>query len=69
MKTFEIQDVEWERCKAFMEEHKECCGDKPFSTLGMQFSYEITPGGFGNLVSIKCNACGDSKDVTDTSNW
>ena len=68
MKSFEISDKEWEKCKKFKELHKQCAPDG-FSTLGMQFSYTFTPGGFGPLVSIKCNACGDSEDCTCSEDW
>jgi hypothetical protein len=38
-----------------------------FSAMGHQFTYEITPGGIGHCLSIKCNECGETKDITD--NW
>jgi len=68
MKTFTISDKEWESCQKFKEEHKQCAPNG-FSTLGMQYTYSITPGGLGPCVSIKCNACGDEIDVTDSDSW
>ena len=35
------------------------------STMKQQFTYEITPGGLGHCVNIKCNECGETKDITD----
>lgn len=71
---FDLNNVETERAVSFIEKHnhheefiKE--GRLAFSTLGMQFTYMITPGGLGNSVQIKCNHCGAQEDITDISNW
>ena len=40
-----------------------------FSTLGQQFTYEITPGGLGCCVTIICNQCHEFKDITNSDNW
>lgn len=40
-----------------------------FSTLGQQFSYEFIPGGLGDSIVIKCNHCGETKEITDIENW
>ena len=71
---FELTDNESKAAAKFREEHshkedfkKE--GKVAFSALGMQFTYEITPGGLGNAVIIKCNKCGEAKDITDSENW
>ena len=71
---FILSQEESEAAKQFMEEHNhmdEFLKNKKlaFSSLGMQFSFNITPGGFGNCVSIKCNHCGKEKDITYTGNW
>lgn len=74
IKTFELNEVESKRASEFMEKHNHFeefikAGKMGFSTLGMQFTYTITPGGLGQLVSIKCNHCGESEDITDSNNW
>lgn len=71
---FELDDEESAAAREFMKEHNHKeefrkQGKMGFSTLGMQFTYEIIPGGLGPLVSIKCNHCGKSKDITNTKNW
>jgi len=68
-----FDEVETAEARAFMQEHKDCCekhlGKKWFSTTGGQFEYTICPTGLGNLINIKCNACKESKDITNTDNW
>ena len=73
-KTFELTEEETKSAKAFREKHDhqeefEKIGKMGFSTLGQQFTYIITPGGLGNGVTIKCNHCGEEKDITDIENW
>lgn len=57
----------------FINNHKNCVQEilnKPFfSTTGGQFTYLITPTGLGNCISIRCNVCGDIKDITDSDIW
>lgn len=72
--VFELTDKESEEARKFKDEHKHieeftAQGKPTFTALGMQFTYEITPGGLGNCVSIKCNKCGETKDITDSENW
>lgn len=59
--------------KEFFITHKNCTQEvlnKPFfSTTGGQFTYLITPTGLGDCISIRCNACGEIKDITDSENW
>ena len=74
VRIFELNEVETERAKAFIEKHNhieefKAEGKMGFTALGHQFTYTITPGGFGPLVSIKCNYCGESKEITDVDNW
>lgn len=70
---FELSEAESEAARKFMKEHAHTGefpnGRKFFSTLGMQFTFEITPGGLGNEVTIKCNHCHEQKSITDTDNW
>lgn len=71
---FELTEKETEYATAFIAEHSHKDEFKKenklqFSTLGQQFTYEITPGGLGNCVTIKCNYCGAKKEITDFYNW
>ena len=70
--VFELTDNETKAAMEFKNAHRHKeefaeQGKTFFSALGQQFTYEITPGGLGHCVSIKCNECGETKDITD--NW
>ena len=72
--NFELDEVESQRAADFITQHnhqKELKreGKLAFTTLGMQFSYIITPGGLGNDVIIKCNYCGVEKNITNVDSW
>lgn len=71
---FALNKKETEAARKFREKHdhsEELLKDKKvgFTTLGQQFTYEITPGGLGNTVVIKCNYCGAVEDITDIDSW
>jgi hypothetical protein len=73
-KRFELDDVETKRAKEFIKEHNHFeefrkMGKFGFSTLGQQFTYQITPGGLGNSVEIICDHCKESKNITNTDKW
>ena len=68
--VLELPEGETAKAKAFMQKHiHNCCPNKPFTTLGMQFTYNYTAGGLGPMVSIKCNACGETENITCTEDW
>ena len=74
MKIELIQDAIYlNELDKFKEEHKHCVGNilhkSIFSTTGGQYTYLITPAGLGDYISIKCNACGKVKDITNCDNW
>ena len=68
-KVFELTDKETKSAMEFENAH--CHVEDPeqyktfLSTERQQFIYEITPIGLGHHVSIKCNKCGETKDITD----
>lgn len=68
-----LTDKEKQSEKEFLAAHKTCSYEilnKPFfSTEGGQFTYLVTPTGLGDCISIRCNACGEIKDITDSDNW
>lgn len=71
---FQLNDVESERAKEFMKKHNHNAellkeGKMGFTALGMQFTYEITPGSFGPTVVIRCNYCKTEENITDFDNW
>ena len=57
---------EEKEAKEFMEKHKDCSFT---SAIGGKFSYIITPTGLGECVSIRCNSCNITKDITDVESW
>ena len=67
--TLELNENETKRVKEFMAKHDHIEEFPFFSGLGQQFTYSITPGGLGPTVSIKCNCCGESEDITDIEDW
>lgn len=64
--TFYLNSTEVEEYKKFVNEHKKCnCS----ATIGGKISIIFTPTGLGNAKSVKCNVCGEEKEITDVSNW
>lgn len=63
---FKLNEKEEQNYKEFCKEHREC---EFASTIGGKISITFTPTGLGNIVEVKCNACGETKDITDISNW
>lgn len=72
--TFELDDVETERARAFIEKHDhseeiKARGKGDISAVGEQFSYIMTPSGLGDRIAIRCNYCGETEDITNVDNW
>lgn len=72
--TFTLNEIESQRAHDFIaaHQHKEEFkkeGKIAVSALGHAFTYSITPGGLGPLVSIRCNKCGASEEITDIDSW
>ena len=67
--VFELTDNETKAVMEFKNAHrhiKDPEQSKTFlSAMKQQFTYEITPGELGHCISIKCNECGETKDITD----
>lgn len=68
---FELSDKQKEKAKEFTEKHYEKCGKKAIKATegSYQFTYMFTPNAFGYLTDVRCNVCGEIKNITDTSNW
>lgn len=64
---------EYEESNEFQKKHRDCCrrvlGKEFFSSTGGGFSFIVTPTGIGDCITIRCNSCGEEKDITDTSSW
>ena len=63
---FTLTPNEVDEYNKFIEEHKTC---KCSATIGGKISVIFTPTGLGDAKSVKCNACGQEKEITDVSNW
>jgi hypothetical protein len=54
--------------KKFKEKHRNCV--KPDNSIERyRFTYLETPTGIGPIDEIRCNNCGEIKDVTDVDSW
>lgn len=63
---FTLSPNEVDEYNKFIKEHKGCeCS----ATIGGKISIIFTPTGLGDAKSVKCNACGKEKEITDVSNW
>lgn len=73
MDTIKLDEKEIEAYKKFYQEHKSCpqllLGRPMFSATGGLLTFEITPTGLGNIVVIKCNACGKRENITNEENF
>ena len=65
--VFELSELESEEAKKFMKEHYSSCNQP--TTIGGLFSYIITPTSIGYSISVRCNVCGETLDVTDYGSW
>ena len=66
MMNFDLNQLEEEEYKKFILSHKKCyCS----ATIGGKISVIFTPTGLGDAKSVKCNVCGEEKEITDVSNW
>lgn len=70
---FKLTDKEQQSAEDWIAEHKKTCPHtykkNNLPTLGEHYYYKFIPNGLGNLVSIGCIYCEESKDITDTENW
>lgn len=67
--TFTLSEKETKDAREFLKEQRNLRKGKKIDAMGMTATYTLTPGGLGTLITVKDNYTGNSKDVTDTSNW
>lgn len=63
---FELSEEEKKLSDEFYLEHK---NHIKRTTAGEWCTYLITPTGIGTCLSIKCNFCNKTKNITDYSDW
>lgn len=66
MANLTLSENEKKEFLEFKEKHKDC---EFTSTTGGKFAFTIVPTGLGDVVIVKCNACGETRDITDISGW
>jgi uncharacterized protein CbrC (UPF0167 family) len=62
--VFEMTDVESERARAFMKKHYQCP-----SRAEERFAVTFLPTGMGDMVFIRCLACGEQEELTETEKF
>ena len=53
----------------FVKKHKKCREHSEDCLGNFYLSYKITPTGIGDIIKIKCEQCGEEKDITDIDSW
>ena len=53
----------------FKRKHKKCHSGIRTTEGDYKFSYIVTPNSFGQVLEIRCNACGKIADITNIENW
>lgn len=51
------------------EEYDKFCDEHRTKCERVYTSYVITGTGIGTNIAVKCNICGEEKDITDYTNW
>lgn len=65
---FKLSENEIKDSEAFEEKHLECARKHP-TTIGWHITYCFTPSSIGTVVMIRCNLCGEEKNITDYDLW
>lgn len=65
---FKLSENEIKDANEFEEKHFECARKCP-TAIGGHITYKFTPTSLGTGVSVKCNLCGEEKNITDYDLW
>lgn len=65
---FELNDAEY---KLYVDFVTECRMEVPSipTAIGGRFSITFTPTGIGNIIQVRDNQTGKTKDITDVDSW
>ena len=63
---FKLTKKEAEMAEQFEKEHRH--SEEYKGAIGGHITYSITPTSLGDAKTIRCNVCGEKKDITDY-NW
>lgn len=58
-----LSDIEMDELVKFRESHRQSCKNL------CHYEYDIDAVMFGSIIKVKCPACGEQEDITDTSIW
>jgi len=64
--VYSLSEKETKEYFEFCKKHRNC---EFTSTIGGKISVTFIPTGLGNVVEVKCKACGETKDITDIDCW
>ena len=71
--SFTMQPVEYARYWHFLNDHRDCRygknGMHRFGTIGGGVRVSFVGTGLGDLVSVTCDGCGKTVDITDVTTW
>ena len=63
---FRMNEKEEQDYIEFCKKHHDC---EFTSTIGGKITVTFVPTGLGSCISVKCNSCGETEDITDISCW
>ena len=67
MNEFHLNEEEAKLAREFEREHWHPKVNK--GAIGGHISYTFTPTSLGNSIVMKCNICGQTKNITDYGSW
>lgn len=69
MADFSLNDKESANATAWIEQHEKDHVVNYSGAIGGRWSYIFTPTSIGRMAKIRCNACNESKDITDLDDF
>ena len=66
---FKLTKYELKESKKWIKKHSKDHVIQDTAAIGGRWSYIFTPTSIGDFVSIKCNACNESKQISDLSSF
>ena len=67
MMVFKLNDKEEAAAREFMQQHRHSDVNK--GTIGGHMEFIFTPTAIGDACSIRCDICGEEKNITDYDCW
>lgn len=67
MMVFKLNDKEEVAAREFMQQHRHSEVNK--GAIGGHMEFIFTPTSIGDACSIRCDICGEEKNITDYNCW